>query len=307
MDEGKFSLTTDLNHETSLAPGRPAIYSYRLTIAYKGTRYQGWQIQQDQVTIQGTLLQALKQLCFPHQAQVPLEENLESAEVKNISPIKIIGSGRTDAGVHAIKQVIRVDLPRQLPLKALTQGLNNYLPSDIFILQAEESSRDFHPIRDALWKEYHYLFMVGERPGPFWHDFVAVCPYRHLNLSLMEEACQLLLGTHDFSNFFCVGTEVSHNIREIYQCSLEVKHELGLIGPGDLSMVSQVPLYHFKIRGNGFLKQMVRLLVGCLWNIGREKVTLLEFQQALKEKRPHKLGIVAPPQGLYLKEIHYPN
>lgn len=253
-------------------------HHYRLVLQYKGTRYLGWQIQPAQagVTVQGELNKALEKIS-------------KSVQVRTL------GAGRTDAGVHALGQVVKVSMVLQIAPENLLRALNVNLPDDIRVLEASLSDEAFFPTVQAKSKEYHYRFTFTQTFTAFQNDLITNYPFE-LNLQKMQEACKLLIGTHDFSNFFCEGTEVSHHVREIYECEiLHVAQDYWML-PSH---------YVFRIVGNGFLKQMVRLLMGAVWNIGRGKVSLQELQEALAPKKVKRLGPVAPPQGLYMVRVNY--
>lgn len=228
-------------------------------------------------TVQGELNSALKKIAKTEQ-------------------VKTIGSGRTDAGVHALGQVVKIDMPLELQPENLVKALNSHLPDDIKAVDAELCDSSFMPTSDALSKEYHYRFTCNHHgPVALQEEFIAH-QRSGLDFKLMDEACKILIGEHDFVNFFCEGTEVKSTVREIFECNIfEVQS-------GDWMLPAH---YVFRIKGNGFLKQMVRLLMGTIWNVGRGKVSLAEFQESLRVKTPSKLGPVAPPQGLYMVRVNY--
>jgi tRNA pseudouridine38-40 synthase len=254
------------------------IFYYKLTIQYKGSSYLGWQIQPHDagLTVQGELHRALK-------------------TISKSQNVKSMGAGRTDSGVHALGQVVKIAIELNIKSDSLRKALNVNLPDDIRVTDVEVSDEAFHPTVSAKSKEYHYLFTCNETFSPFQKEFIYNYPFE-IDLEKMKQACQILIGSHDFSNFYCEGTEVSHNIREIYECEILEVAKASLVLP---------PYYVFRIVGNGFLKQMVRLLVGALWNIGRGKVTLDEFKNALGPIRVQRLGPVAPPSGLYMVCVNY--
>jgi tRNA pseudouridine38-40 synthase len=255
-------------------------YFYKAEIQYKGTCYNGWQIQKNQKgkTIQGCLSNALEQI----------------VKSKNFSTI---GSGRTDSGVHAKKQVCRINIPLKLNERDLMAGLNSLLPADIKINRIEISNEDFHPILKALKKEYLYYFLSQKEITPFNFEYVAKSP-ENLNFDLMSEACEVFIGEHDFSNFFNVGTEVPTNIRTIYEFAFfkANKHDF-------ISSLAEANL--FRVTGNGFLKQMVRIMVGTIWQVGLGKVSLTDFKKAVNEPTSGKIGPTAPASGLYLFNVDY--
>ncbi len=254
------------------------IQYYRLTLQYKGTRYLGWQVQPDEagVTVQGELNKALR-------------------VISKSERVKSMGAGRTDAGVHALGQVAKVEIELKIAPENLLKALNVNLPNDIRIVSCELSNEDFFPTVHAKSKEYHYRFTCNRTFTAFQNDLIHNYPFE-LDIEKMREACKVLIGTHDFSNFYCEGTEVSHNIREIFEC------EILEIPQGEWMLP---PHYVFRIVGNGFLKQMVRLLVGAVWNIGRGKITLEDLRLALGPNKVQRLGPVAPPEGLYMVRVIY--
>lgn len=259
---------------------------YRLKISYKGTNYIGWQIQENQGrTIQGELQKALAKIC-----------KLTGEE---IGQIKIIGSGRTDTGVHAFAQVARISIPLKIDPRSLRSALNSFLDFDIRILEAHDCDESFHPLRDAKCKEYWYVFANLDNAPPHARELMSNFPF-HLDLELMQKGAKLFEGTHDFCNYYCTGTEVSSTVRTIFECELVTHQSTGLWN-------FYVPEYYvLRIKGNGFLKQMVRVIMGTLWNLGRGKISLSELEESLQKAIPKKLGNTAPPQGLYLMYVDYP-
>ena len=254
------------------------IHYYRLTIQYKGTNYLGWQVQSESAgqTVQGELNKALA--------------TISKAKAQSM------GSGRTDSGVHALGQVVKVGIELQIEPEKLLKALNANLPEDIRVIEAGPSTFEFHPTVDAVSKEYHYRFSTSRYAGALQNDLITNQTF-DLDLSKMREACKILVGEHDFTNYFCEGTEVSSTVRSIFECEiLEVKQ-------GQWGMLPE----HLVLRivGSGFLKQMVRLLMGALWNVGRGKISLEEFKGSLTSTPTQRMGIVAPPQGLYMVRVNY--
>ena len=257
---------------------RKVIHYYRLVIQYKGTRYLGWQIQPERsgFTVQGELNKAL-------------------AAVSKAT-VHTIGSGRTDSGVHALGQVVKAAIELEIAPEKLLRALNSHLPDDIRVIQAESSDHEFMPTVHAVSKEYHYRFTLGRYPSALQNELIANHSFE-LDLDLMKEACKLLIGEHDFMNYFCEGTEVSSTVRTIYECEIREVPQ----GPWEMLPAH----YVFKVVGNGFLKQMVRLLMGAVWNVGRGKISLTDFKTSLSEKAHHRLGMVAPAEGLYMVCVNY--
>lgn len=250
---------------------------YQLKISYDGHSYYGWQIQPNVKTVQGELNRALEEITK--------------------SSVKTIGAGRTDTGVHALGQIVKIECDLEISPEALIKALNSLLPKDIRVLECSLSTKDFLPTSHAKQKTYHYLFSNQKEVNPFALNYLSNISYE-LDFDLVREACKLFVGTHDFSDFKCTGSEVSSNIREIYKCEITGPHldTLNGIFP---------PYYKLEICGNGFLKQMVRLIVGALWNVGRKKTSLQEIELALKTPQDKRLGIVADACGLYKSEVDY--
>lgn len=252
---------------------------YRLTIQYKGTRYCGWQVQPTQAgaTVQGSLNHAL-------------------AVVAKSREVRSLGAGRTDAGVHALGQVAKVSIPLEINPLNLIRALNVNLPDDIRVVAAETSDEAFMPTVHAKSKEYQYRFTCERGFTAFQNDFIVNHPFE-LDLELMRKGCNVLVGEHDFCNFYTEGTEVSSTVREILEC------EIYEVLQGEWSMLPRH--YVFRVVGTGFLKQMVRLLMGAIWNLGRNKITLLDLEKALLPYKSPRLGPVAPPHGLYMIRVNY--
>lgn len=255
------------------------ISHYRLVIQYKGSRYSGWQIQlgTTEITVQGELNRAL-------------------STVSKSQDVKTMGSGRTDAGVHALGQVVKASMRLAIAPENLAKALNVNLPDDIRVLSAQLSDEHFMPTIHAKSKEYHYRFTCERMFTAFQNDLIVNYPFE-LDLLKMQRACEILIGEHDFTNFFCEGTEVSSTVRKIFSCDI-----IEVSQPGWEMLPAH---YVFRICGNGFLKQMVRLLMGALWNVGRGKITVEEFRSALESTKVQRLGPVAPPNGLYMIRVNY--
>lgn len=255
--------------------------SYRGILTYKGTNYHGFQAQADQATIQGHLNAALDQI-------LPDESH------------KTLGSGRTDAGVHAIGQVVKIDISKEIDEQKLIRSLNAVLPNDIQFKKLQRCEESFHPILHADWKEYQYFFTTRRDLSPFEKDFLVSKPYT-FEAELMDRVCQSFIGKHDFQNYFCVGTETPSTVREIFECDLSRHLPMN---PFESTILGG-EVFVFRVRGSGFLKQMVRLMVSVLWDVGRGKIDMEDFNRSLKEPLERHLAPVAPPQGLYLSEVHY--
>lgn len=253
---------------------------YKLTLSYQGTAYKGWQIQPNALTVQGELNKSLKQMLK--------------------SEFRTIGSGRTDAGVHALAQVVKLEANASLSTQALFKGLNSLLPHDIRVLEVELVTADFHPIFSAQSKEYWYLFSLRSYLSPFESPMITKVQGQ-IDLDKLQDACRLFIGKHDFSHYFCVGTETKSTVREIYECEVIPVEQVGHWSHLCLSG----PYFYFKIRGNGFLKQMVRLIVGTILKYAKGQLELNDIKSSLQDGGRDHLAPVAPPQGLYLAKVSY--
>jgi tRNA pseudouridine38-40 synthase len=241
----------------------------KLLIDYDGTHYQGWQVQSKGLTIQGIL-----------------EEKLGLLTGESI---RLIGSGRTDAGVHALGQVAHFKTQSPMDVHSMQRALNSLLPSDIVIQKIEEVEEDFHARRHSKSKVYEYRILNRSLRSPFHHGYAWHIPQR-LDLKEMKEATQYLIGEHDFSSFRSVGTPTRTAVRKV----IRAEWKRGRVG-----------LVRFEIEANGFLKQMVRAILGTLVEVGKGKMDAEEFRKILESKDRKKAGPTAPAHGLFLKEVKY--
>jgi len=252
---------------------------YKVVIQFDGHGYFGWQIQNQSSsspTVQEIFNKALK---------VIFKE-----------AIKTIASGRTDTGVHSLAHHVVFEAPFEIPTEKLLRALNSNLPSSIRAIACEFVDEKFRPTYDAKDKEYRYFFSNKENQSPFTRHYMSNISYS-LDLDLMEQACRLFVGTHDFKRFHCVGSQPSSTTREIFEIQLfeEVACFNGIIPEH----------YSIRIRGNGFLKQMVRLIVGAVWSVGRGKLSLSEIELALSCPNGEHVSAVAPPEGLFKFSVQY--
>ena len=240
----------------------------RLDICYDGTRYRGWQrLPGESNTIQGKIEQTLSKI---------LDE-----------PIEISGSGRTDAGVHAIGQVASFHCENPMPPEQILQQLRRYLPEDIGIYSCKEVSPRFHARLNAKEKTYCYRIWNSESPCVFARRFVAVMPEK-LDLEAMKQAAGLLLGEHDFSAFCGNATMKKSTVRELYAIDISRQGE-------------EIQL---RFTGNGFLYNMVRIMTGTLIEVGRGQRGPEDILSLFGAKR-EQAGFLAPAQGLCLEEVVY--
>lgn len=238
-------------------------------ISYDGTNFSGYQIQPNKRTVQGELERALQKL---H---------------KGVD-IKVYGSGRTDAGVHARGQVIHFDSPFTIPDERWGVAINSLLPDDISVTCVEKVALTFHARFDVTGKEYRYFVYIGKGRDPFRRNFAYHYPYK-LNLSSIKVATEYLVGTHDFTSFCSAKTEVEDRVRNLREITCKVEED----------MVT------FRFVGNGFLYNMVRILVGTLLQVGSGDIEPDAIPAILAKKDRTFAGKTAPPQGLYLWEVTY--
>jgi len=255
------------------------IHFYKLTIRYRGQNFQGWQIQPSGKTLQGELNKVLKKI-------------VKSEDVTSLA------SGRTDAGVHAQGQVVRVTIPFHMETKNLLMAINSLIDPALKVVDVVKVSDIFHPIRDAIKKEYRYFFMTNPRESLFSRDFVTLFKYE-LDLNLMNEAAKLFVGEYDFFNFHTVGSDPNSTIREVLEVEI-IKSKLS----------TEIPMFAgevfcLRIQGKGFLKQMVRAIMGAIVAVGRGHKSLTDLQMALDRTSDFRIGAVAPAEGLHLWQVWY--
>ncbi len=248
----------------------------KLTIAYDGTRYAGWQVQPgSKPTIQGVLQQTLHRI---------LGER-----------VSVIGSGRTDAGVHALGQVAHLRTRSSVAAERLLLGLNSLLPSDIAVRDVREAPDDFHAQFDAVSKRYRYRIVNGPVVLPFERPYVQQIR-APLNVRLMQREAVLLRGRHDMASFQRVGRPVRDTRRTISDISVK-KQAPPTAGQGNLITI--------EIEANGFLYMMVRMIVGTLLNIGRGYRPPGTIARILRTKDKRCVGPTAPARGLMLLRVKY--
>lgn len=240
----------------------------KLVIAYVGTNYHGFQKQPQGGTIQDVLEEFLSKVCGEQ--------------------IEVAGSGRTDAGVHALAQAVSFKTSGIIPCDNIVRAARGMLPKDMAILSAEEVAEDFHARFSAKWKEYRYRIFTGQKDNPFLADRAWQIKDK-LNLPLMQQVAKLLTGEHDFSNFRSAGSEEGSAVRTIYKAELMQKDKN----------------IYFNIAGNGFLYHMVRNLVNSMVQIGLGRQGMADFQQALQLQNNAWVSSPAPAQGLYLVQVGY--
>lgn len=257
---------------------RPTVHDqrYRAEVAYDGRRYCGFQRQAgDTLTIQGAIETALK-----HVTQ---------------QPVTIAGAGRTDSGVHATGQVIAFEVAWRHPTQALWRALNAKLPDDIVLQALNEAQADFHPRFDARSRMYEYTLYVAPVRQPLLNNLAWHVPTQHpLNVATMQQAADLLIGTHDFATF---GTppQGDNTVRTVMQSVFEPLR----------GARPEVQMLRYTIEANAFLYRMVRRIVGTLVRVGTSQVSLAAFEAALKAADGNRAEQTAPARGLCLVHVTY--
>ena len=240
----------------------------KIVISYDGSGYHGFQKQKDILTVQGVVEEVLAKLCG---------ERVVTA-----------GSGRTDAGVHALAQTLTFTTNGRIPCANMVRAAASLLPRDIVLISAEEVEEGFHARFSAKWKTYEYKLLVNAHDNPFMMRY-AWQLREQLDLPAMNEAAALLLGTHDFSAFRSTGSVDSSPVKTIYAAQWQQQGE-------EVS---------FRISGDGFLYHMVRNLVWSLVQVGLGKRSKADFAAELASERCEFLNSPAPAEGLYLAQVGY--
>lgn len=243
--------------------------NFKLVIEYDGTEFFGWQRQKNKKTIQGEIEKVLSRILN--------------------QKIKITASGRTDAGVHAFGQVANFYADTDILPKNLKKGVNSLIQNSIVIRKCCIGEDDFHARYNAISKEYHYFILNRKDPCAINRFFQWHIRYP-LDIDAMNQCCQAITGIFDFKSFENTGSPRSSTIREIFFFNISQL--------GDSRLV-------FKICANGFLKYMVRNLIGTIVPVGLNKMTIDEFINILAAKDRTKAGSTAPPHGLFLKKVTY--
>ena len=301
-------------------PNGPNPQTVKLTLAYDGTDFHGWQVQPALPSIQGELARALK--------YVTEEDILPQA------------SGRTDAGVHALAQVVSFSLSAPIPMPNLQRALNRSLPPAIRIIAAEHAAPGFHARYDAQEKSYEYrIFNRFQTPNafaeavcpPMLARYTWSCPWR-LDLEQLNEAAAQILGEHDFTSFAAVDPEKHTNLETVIPtgakrsggtCFSDAADKTSVAPKGNIRTIlssgwtaehtiaaggasTVPPLYIYRVRGNGFLHHMVRNLVGSFVDAACGRITPADIPRILAAKNRTAAGATAPANGLFLVSVSYP-
>jgi tRNA pseudouridine38-40 synthase len=269
----------------------PEPQTWKLTLAYDGTEFRGWQVQPGESTIQGELQAALGRIT----GESPLPQ----------------GSGRTDAGVHALAQVASFALQAPIPPGNLLRALNRILPSSIRILEARTVPSAFHARHSAVAKTYEYRIFRGEACPPFLARYVHACPWP-MNLEALQSSAHFFIGQHDFLSFAATDPDLASRnsdsspyldqkikappapaVRIIFSSAWEQRQTEA----GDLLV--------YRVRGNGFLHHMVRNLVGTMLDVGRGRLHAEEIPAIIAACSRSAAGPTAPARGLFLHSVEY--
>ena len=245
----------------------------KLTVAYDGTNYCGWQVQPNGITIEEVLNKAICTLTG--------EE------------IAVIGASRTDSGVHAMGNIAVFDTGSRIPAERFSYALNQRLPEDLVVTKSEEVSLDWHPRYQNSLKTYEYHILNTKTPVPtkrLYNCFVSF----DLDVNRMRQGAQYLLGEHDFAAFCCIRTNAKTTVRTVTDLQIQQNP----LKPEEITI---------RITGNGFLYNMVRIIAGVLIRVGRGFYEPEKVLELLEGRERKKEAVTAPPQGLCLMEIVYEN
>lgn len=249
--------------------GRKNMTRIKMIIEYDGSNYHGFQRQNNAHTI-----------------QAEIEQQIHRLTGENVT---LASSGRTDAGVHARGQVIAFDTFSTIPPVRWTPALNTFLPEDIRVLESTEASPDFHPQFQALSKRYAY-FLYRQKEGAVFHRHYAYCLTESLDTDAMNKACAHIIGRKNFLAFCARGSTSKTFERTVKVCELS----------------QQGSFLRLDIEADGFLYNMVRIIMGTLLQVGRGKIAPLEVAEILSSRDRTRAGPTVPPQGLYLLSVRYP-
>lgn len=251
--------------------------SVRLVIAFDGTVYKGWQRQKSVPTIQGVLEKNISLLCA--------------------EPVSLHGAGRTDAGVHALGMIAHFHTNAARPLSTFRHGLNSLLPTDIRILEATNVPMNFHSRYSALGKTYRYDFFTGKIMPPVRRLYETHFPCS-FDLPDVQQCLKLLIGTHDFASFEGSGSRDPLKNKG--------RGPVRTIFRADCKPVTDTPRhFSFFVTGDGFLRHMIRNIVGTLLPTGKRKISPAVFADILHARNRNSAGPTAPAHGLFLQKIYY--
>jgi len=256
----------------------PKISGWKLVLAYDGTDFHGWQVQPDRTTIQGTLAEAIERITG-----------------ERVLPQ---GSGRTDAGVHALGQVASFALSAPIPAANFNRALNRALPASVRVLSAVSTAPDFHARHDAVGKRYEYRIFRGEICPPWVARYVYALHWP-LDIAAMQEAAKVVIGEHDFASFAASDPDLAKRSAE----GEEFSHVRTIFSSEWLETENDLLIY--RVHGSGFLHHMVRNLVGTFLDAGRGHIAAGGLQNILEARSRSAAGATAPARGLFLHSVDY--
>ena len=239
-----------------------------LKLTYDGSAYHGWQVQKTDVSVAETVEKALSKVCG--------------------HPVRVVGCGRTDAGVHALRYCANFRTDCGIPIDRVPLAVNTRLPDDISVLDACEVSQDFNAIGSCIQKEYIYKILNSRIRDPFLHNRVCFYPAK-LDFDRVERAGRAFEGTHDFAAVRSVGTETKTTVRTVHWCRTEREGKLWTVS----------------VCADGFLYNMVRAIVGTMVYAGYGKLDPEEIPRLLETRDRRLTGPTMPPQGLYMNRVWY--
>jgi len=250
-----------------------------LVLEYDGTAYHGWQLQAKGDTLQGVIENRIVKITGEHS--------------------RIVGSSRTDAGVHALGQTAIFKTGSGLDATTIKKALNAVLPVDIRVLDASEVEDSFHPRKDAVEKSYFYIIANQRKSSVFFSRYSWLL-VQQLDIRSMKEAAEVLIGSHDFSSFMGAGSDTQSPVREILSLSIERLESINF-----MTVALNGNFIKIRIAANGFLRHMVRNIVGTLAEIGWGRIPTDAMKEILSSCARKRAGRTAPPNGLFLERIVY--
>ncbi len=263
----------------------------RLTLAYDGTNYVGWQVQPNGISVQSVVESAITNLTG--------------------ETVRILAAGRTDSGVHALGQVVNFPTNSRIPADQFRRGLQNFLPDDVVVREAQDVAPDFHATYSAVRKRYRYVILNRQASEPFLGRYVWSVRQR-LNLDQLREASQHLIGTHDFRCFESHWPNKATSVRTVFEAQWGRSATWSLWEPNtvgkETSRDDQSGAFlWFEIVADGFLYNMVRAIVGTLVKVGRGRWEPNHVQTIIEQQDRSQAGETAPASGLYLVNVEYPD
>jgi len=263
-----------------------SIRHFRVELEYDGTAFSGWQVQPGARTIQGDVERALRLLTH--------------------EDIRAHSAGRTDAGVHALGQVISFSSTSRIDAQQVALGLNRYLPSDVRARRSGKVPAEFHARYSARAKTYGYKALIGRGARPLLSRYAATY-WPEVDVDKMREAAALMVGKHEFAAFAASGRQPGPTVRTVHEVAIEVVSGEALPGPVGWSppWAEETPAIRFTVIGGGFLYKMVRNMVGTLMEVGQGKMDAGSVAQALETGDRRFCGTTAPAQGLVMVGVDY--